>query len=91
MLTRDFKVLDGYTSTMWREDDEWIQIESRSPWESCFIIFPHKSYFSEKVLWGKCYKRGAKFMIRGTIGSAPRSTEYATRPEVFKDRLEGAL
>jgi len=91
MLTRDFKVLDGYTSTLWHDNDEWVQIESRSPWESCFVMFPRKSYFSEQKLWGKCFKRGTKFMIRGTTGPAPRTTEYATRQEVFKDKLEGAL
>jgi len=92
MLTKDFRVCDGYTSTTWTgEDNEWIQIVSRSPWKSCFVLFPRKSYFSEKILWGRCHKRGAKFMIQGTIGSAPRSAEYATRREVFKDRLEGAL
>lgn len=91
MLTKDFKVLDGYTSTLWHDDDEWVLIESRSPWDECFLLLPRKSYFSEERIWGKCYKRNAKFMIRGTTGSAPRAIEYATRYEVFKDKLEGAL
>lgn len=91
MLERHFMVYDGNTSTMWTEDDEWIQIESRSPWKSCFVLFPHKSYFSSKFLWGENYKRTAKFMIRGTKGSAPRNVEYATHFEVFKDKLKGAL
>lgn len=91
MLERDFIVNDGYTSTMWTQDGEWIQIESRSPWKPCFVLFPHKSYFSSKYLWGKSYRRGVKFMIKGTTGGAPREKEYATHFEVFKDKLAGAL
>mgnify|MGYP003649955468 CR=1 FL=1 len=92
MLTKDFIAYDDYTSTLWvDEDGAWVQIESRSPWESCFVLFPRKSYFSKERLWGSCYKRGTKFMIKGTTGPAPRSTEYASQFEVFTDKLAGAL
>ena len=91
MLTSNRIVCDNYTSTLWTEDGEWVQIESRSPWKSCFALLPHKSFFSDKYIWGKGYKRTAKFMIRYTRGSAPRDSEYATQLEVFKDKLEGAL
>jgi hypothetical protein len=92
MLTKEFMVLDGYTSTLWiDEHDDWVQIESRTPWKSCFVLFSRKSHFSEKRIWGKCYKRGVKFMIRHTNGSAPRDNEYATDKEVFEDKLKGAL
>lgn len=91
-LTSDFKVCDDYTSTMWYDGKgDWIQIETRSPWKSCFLLFPHKSHFSYKRLWGKGHKRDVKFMMRGTNGYAPHDIEYATHKEVFEDKLKGAL
>lgn len=94
-LENKYSVITGsngekYSKVQWYNDLGWFQTDARTAWKKSFILFPRKSHFSYKRIWGKCCKRTVTYGVKGLDGIM-RDTEYATPKETFEDKLKGAI